>query len=196
MMGLSGVERYKGQLRRFRLRRNDGDLVHLRLRRNYGDLVRLRLRRNDGGEAENGRSFRDRTSDSGTALIEMAVCLPLFLALVFGMFEYSIVMFTYCNATYACRNSARYASMHSTASLSPASAPQVKALVSSGLFLSSAITPTINVTYINPTTGVTTTNTIGNLVEVSASWSQTVKIPFGPSKSFTVGTVAYQMITR
>jgi hypothetical protein len=129
-------------------------------------------------------------------LAELALSLPMFFLIIFATFEYSVVLFTYCNATYACRNCARYASMHSSASLKPASALQVEALVSSGLFLSTAITPTVNVTYINPSTGATTTNTIGNLVEVSTNWSQTVKLPWGSTKTFTVSTEAYQMITR
>jgi Flp pilus assembly protein TadG len=137
-----------------------------------------------------------RSADSGSALLEMAVSLPLFLLVVFGLFEYSIVLFTYCNATYACRNSARYASMHSSSSLSPASVSQIQTMTKSLLFLSSALTPTVNVSYLNLTTGATATNTVGNVVEVTVSWTQTVKVPFGLSQSVSVATQGYQIISR
>jgi Flp pilus assembly protein TadG len=146
-------------------------------------MTRFRFRRSQNGE-------------SGSAIIEMAIALPLYLLLVFGCFECSLVLFHFCNATYACRHTARYASMRSTASLSPATAAQISAIVKSELFLGSSMTPTVTVTYLNVATGATSTNTVGNLVEVSASWSQTLPIPFMSTQNITIATQGCQIITR
>jgi hypothetical protein len=82
---------------------------------------------------------------SGQAVVETALLLPVFFLLFVGTIQYAITLFTYCNATYACRNAARYASVRSTSSISPASVAQVKSLVTSGLFLNTAIAPTVAV---------------------------------------------------
>jgi len=140
---------------------------------------------------------RRRTpADSGSAIVEMAVALPLFLLVVFGVFEYALVLFTYCNATFACRHSARYAAMHSTASIAPATVSQLQTMTKSLLFLSSNLSPTVSVSYLNPNNGNASTNTVGNVVEIGVSWSQTVKIPFGSSQSVNVATQGIQVVTR
>jgi Flp pilus assembly protein TadG len=140
--------------------------------------------------------IRGRGSESGAAMIEMAIALPIYLLIVFGLFECSIVLSTYCSATYACRDGARYASLHSASSLSPASVSQISAMVQSELFLRATMAPTVNVTYTNPSTGATATNAVGNMVLVSASWGQTLTIPFLSSQNFTIATQAYQVVTR
>lgn len=149
---------------------------------------------------------------SGQAVLEMAFAVPLFLAVVFGIFQSSIVMLTYCSATYACRNAARFASLHSSTSLAPSLCSDVTTMVQNGLFLSSSIHPTVNVRYsiatFNSTaipafgaacTGGGTTdpnNVPGNLVQVQATWTQTMLIPFMPTSSFSVGTQTFRTITR
>jgi len=134
--------------------------------------------------------------ESGGAILEMAVAIPLYLLVIFGIFEYSIILFTYCNATYASRYAARYASMHSTSSLAPATVSQIQSMTTSMLFLSSVLTPTVSVSYLNPSTGASSTNTVGNIVQVNVSWTQTVKVPFGNTQSVSVATQGYQVISR
>jgi Flp pilus assembly protein TadG len=134
--------------------------------------------------------------DSGSAVVEMAVALPLFLLVVFGVFEYALVLFTYCNATFACRHSARYAAMHSTTSAFPVTVSQLQTMTKSLLFLSSSLTPTVSVAYLNPSTGNASTNTVGNVVEVNVSWSQTLKVPYGPTQTVNVATQGIQVVTR
>ncbi len=150
--------------------------------------------------------------ESGQAVLEMAFAVPLFLAVVFGIFQSSIVMLTYCSATYACRNAARYASLHSSTSLVPSACSDINTMVQNGLFLSSSIHPTVNVQYsvakfnstaIPPFAGACvagandpTDNIPGNLVWVQATWTQTMLIPFMPTSSFSVGTQTFRTITR
>jgi Flp pilus assembly protein TadG len=148
--------------------------------------------------------------ESAQAALEMAVSLPLFLGIVFGMVQSSLLLQKYCNATYACRNAARYASIHSTTSLAPSTSTQIQSMVQSSLFLNASITPTINVNYFNASSLGSSTadlclppvnssaNVVGNIVCVQASWSQNLKIPFlsANANSFTVSTQSYKVISR
>jgi Flp pilus assembly protein TadG len=131
----------------------------------------------------------------GSGLVETAVVLPIFIAIVFGISQYAIVMLTYCNATYACRLASRYASMHSSASLAPDTVAQIQGLVTSRLFVSSAITPTVSVAYYTPTLSAGT-NVVGNVVQVTVTWSQTLKLAFMSSNTFTISTQNEKVITR
>jgi Flp pilus assembly protein TadG len=141
------------------------------------------------------RLHRLATRNSGQTVVETALVLPTFFLLIFGFMQYSIVLFTYCNATFACRYAARSASVCSSTSLSPATVSHVQGLVTSRLFLNGAITPTVGVTYLTPALA-TGSNTVGNYVEVSVTWSQTVKVPFMANQSVSIGTQGYRTITR
>ncbi len=148
--------------------------------------------------------------DMAQAAVEMALSLPLFLLVIFGMFQCSVVLQRYCNASYACRSAARYASLHSTTSLAPSTSTQIQAMVQSGLFLNSSITPTISVNYFNASnlsssstnlcagTPDSSLNVVGNVVCVQASWTQSLGIPFMTSKSNSIfiSTQAYKIISR
>jgi Flp pilus assembly protein TadG len=147
-------------------------------------------------------------AETGQAALEVALAVPLFLAVVFGVIQASLLLQTYCNATYACRNAARYASLHSTTSLAPSSSPQIQSMVQSGLFLNASITPTISVNYFNSSnlaSGTTnlclppvnsSLNVVGNVVCVQATWKQQLKIPFLSNNSVSVSTQTYKIISR
>jgi Flp pilus assembly protein TadG len=141
------------------------------------------------------RIFQGSSQQHGSGLVETAVALPIFFVLLFGAAQYAIVLLTYCNATYACRLAARYASMHSSASLAPDTVAQVKGLVTSRLFVGSAITPTVSVNYLTMTLS-SGSNIVGDVVEVSVSWTQTLKVPFMSPSTFSIGTQDYRVITR
>jgi Flp pilus assembly protein TadG len=138
----------------------------------------------------------------------MALAMPLFLATVIGLIQASLLLQTYCNATYACRNAARFASMHSTTSLAPSNSTQIQAMVQSGLFLNATITPTISVNYFNASNLAAGTpnvcnppvnsnlNVVGNVVCVKVTWNQGLIIPFITTSGFSVGTQAYKIISR
>jgi Flp pilus assembly protein TadG len=141
------------------------------------------------------RLLRAAPEQNGSGLVETAVSLPLYFLIVFGVAQYGIVLLTYCNATYACRLASRYASMHSSTSLAPDTVSQIQGLVTSRLFIGSAITPTVNVNYYTMTLSPGS-NVVGNVVQVSVSWSQTVQVPFMNSSTFSIGTQNYKVITR
>ncbi len=140
------------------------------------------------------RLVRLLRSTTASVVIETAVALPIFFVVVFGIFEFSLVLLTYCNATVATSQATRYASMHSSSSLSPDTTSQLKSMVTSRLFVGS-ITPTVTVSYLTQTL-TTGTNTVGNLVMIKCSWAQTVTVPFSPSNSFSIASQDVRQITR
>jgi Flp pilus assembly protein TadG len=141
------------------------------------------------------RLLRLSRDQSAQTVVETALVLPLVFLLLFGTMQYAVALFTYCNVTYACRNAARYASVRSSSSLSPATVAQVQSVVTSEIFLRSTITPTVGVSYYTPALAAGS-NTVGDVVAVSASWNQTMVIPFMANKSISIGTQAYRIITR
>jgi Flp pilus assembly protein TadG len=134
--------------------------------------------------------------EPGQAALEMAFAMPLFLAVVFGMIQCSLVLQSYCNATYACRNAGRYAMLHSLTALAPSTASDIQTMVKSSLFKYSSIQPTVTVSYLNPTNLATSSNAVGQLVCVKASWSQKMYIPYMTTSSFTIGTQTCKIISR
>lgn len=155
--------------------------------------------------------LRAMRGESAQATIEMFVSLSLFTLTVFGMIQCSLILERYCNATYACRNAARYASIHSSTALAQSTSTDIVSMVQSNLFLGASITPTINVNYFNasnlnsnstslcvpPSSGVNNSlNVVGNIVCVQASWSQSLSIPFFTSHTYSVSTQTYKVISR
>ncbi len=147
------------------------------------------------------RQFCGEQGEQGSTVIETAVVLPTFLLLLFGFFEYSFGLTAYMNATYAARVGARYASLHSLSSGSPATQDQVKSVVLSQLFVPGAATMitagNIIVDYgdrMGSTAGAG--NYQGDLVGVGIIWYQKFDLPFLPSKSIYIATQAYRVIER
>lgn len=127
--------------------------------------------------------------EEGQTLIEMAVALPVFCMMLFGIFGFAIVLFGWCNITYASRAAARYASLHSGTSLVPATTATVSAVVTPYLVAVAAGGSSTTVTY-------TPGNTIGATVKVSVSAKYNVVMPFTSYNSFTMTSAAQRTITR
>lgn len=145
------------------------------------------------------RLLRVGRDQRGDGLIETAVVLPVFLLLFLAIAQYAIVLLTYCNATYACRLASRYASMHSASSLAPDTVSQIQGLVTARLFLNPAITPTVSVTYYTQAfspVSYNIGNNIGYVVQVSVTWSETIKLLPSNMNTFSVSTQNLKVITR
>ena len=138
-------------------------------------------------------------NESGQALIEMAVALPTFFLLLFGIFEFSFVLFGWCNVTSDTRSAVRYASIHSNTALVPATPTTVTAAVAQVLFANGSTT-TVTYPSSNPTSttvgGSSPLNTIGGTVIVSVTATYSVIMPFTNYTSFTVASSAQRTISR
>jgi Flp pilus assembly protein TadG len=127
-------------------------------------------------------------------MIEIALVLPPFCMLLFGVFAFSMVMVSYLSATYWLREATRYGSMHSLTSISPASASYVSNLITSNIFLPSGSLPTITVSYVSYVGGATG-NYVGNAVLVTVAWTQTINMPFY-FKTLSLQNQTYRLITQ
>jgi Flp pilus assembly protein TadG len=129
---------------------------------------------------------------NGQAIIETAVVLPLFFLCVIGIFELAFMMFSYCSANYAARAAARYASIHSNTSLSPASVATITAVVKDNLWIHTTSAPAVIVCWgggcSNPTN-----NVVGNLVGVGVLWWNA---PFLKQSSVLFATQAYRIVIQ
>jgi Flp pilus assembly protein TadG len=163
-----------------------------------------------GLQCVNRRLLRLAQDQPGNTIVETAVTLPVFLLVCLGVAQYAIVLLTYCNGTFACREASRYASMHSATSLAPDTPSQIKGIVTSQLFINPTITPTVSVNYytqnLSPVSAAVGNN-IGYVVQVSVTWSQTVTIFPGSSitagllnqstwNTFSISTANNKVITR
>jgi Flp pilus assembly protein TadG len=134
------------------------------------------------------RLIRARREESGATLIELAVVLPTFFLLLFGFMNVAIALFAYCDASYAANVAARYASLHSLTSSSPATIASVKAVIMASLYIPGGGTPTLIVDYSNGTG-----NYIGQPVGIG------IVYPIAPGvalKNYSVTAQTFRYITR
>jgi Flp pilus assembly protein TadG len=129
-------------------------------------------------------------SECGGTLLEMAVVLPTLFLLLFGLFSFATVLFGYSNATYASRTGARYASMHSTASLTPCNTACVTSMVTPMLYAAPSGGVTVTTTYGSG-------NVVGSRVSVFVKITYPLQIPFFlGSTNVSVGSTAVRTISR
>jgi Flp pilus assembly protein TadG len=64
---------------------------------------------------------RRRRKQSGHVMIEMGLSMIFFFFMIFGIVEYSRLMYAYNFVSYAAQEGARYASVHGSASTNPVS---------------------------------------------------------------------------
>jgi len=131
------------------------------------------------------RALRDQR---GSTLLEMAVVLPPFFLLLFGLFEFSIVLLGYCSASFACREAARYASVRSSTSISPCTTASIQALVKTQIWAPSA-TVTVTPTWASG-------NTIGDPVKISVSVAYPVGLAVISVSTVTVTASTQRTIMR
>ena len=134
------------------------------------------------------RRFRQVLDDQdGATLLELSLLLPVFFLLLFGFFSFAIVIFGYCNATYACTAAVRNASLHSTTSLAPVTSTSIQNYATSYLWAAPVSGTTITTTW-------TPSNLVGNTVKVSVSITYPVRIPFFTLTTLTVGSSSQRII--
>ncbi|HEY1255927.1 MAG TPA: TadE/TadG family type IV pilus assembly protein [Terracidiphilus sp.] len=128
--------------------------------------------------------------NEGSTLMEMAFMLPMFLMLVVGTIQASIVLYNYCDAVYSVRIAARYASLHSDTSGDPTCQTTITNIVTGNLRLvGSGGNPAVLLDYGNSTNG----NYVGDLVGVGVIWQNNPIYGGGP---FFITAQAYRIISH
>jgi Flp pilus assembly protein TadG len=122
-------------------------------------------------------------------MIEMALVLPAFFLLLFGVFTFSLVFFGYSNATFACQLGARFASVHSSTSIAPCSSSSITSLVTPYLWAASEDQVTV-------ATNWSPSNTIGSTVTVSVTIVYPTRIPYSSLTQVKIGSTAQRTVSR
>ena len=140
------------------------------------------------------RITRRLSSERGGTIVEMAIVLPVFLIMLVGIMQCSILLFNYCNAVYSVRAASRYASLHSGSSGNPATAAAVNSIVAGNLRLAgSGSTPAVMLLYGN-SGGPDGGNYVGDLVGVGIVWANYPIV--GGNQPFYIAAQSYRIISH
>jgi Flp pilus assembly protein TadG len=137
------------------------------------------------------RTFRPKltTDESGNLIIEAAVCLPILFLISLGVIQLLLFLASYIGATYGARAAVRYAAVHGAASITPCTAANLTAIVSTyaiGIPSSSIqVTPTWS-----------PSNAVGSTVSVQVSLSWATGIPVDTLGTVTAATTAQGIILQ
>ncbi len=134
-------------------------------------------------------------TEEGTYTVEVALVMPVFVTLLFGFISVSLLLFAYCQATYAAQVEVRRASLCSNTSKgNPTTADTTTSVQNdmNGRVLSTnggSVTTTVNWSG-----GNTPLNAIGNTVAVTVQVKYPVSLPFIPLSSITLSSTAQSLI--
>jgi len=134
-------------------------------------------------------SQRRRQTQKGSAMIEYALVLSLFFMTVYGFIQFCLITFGFNNATYASRTAVRYAALHGSTATYTCTSTDISNIINPLLWGAPSGGTTIITTW-------SPDNTPGSTVSVKVAIAYLPKLPFFPSKLFTVGTTAYGTILQ
>ena len=120
----------------------------------------------------------------------MALGLPILCMMLFGFINFVLVMYQLANITYGSHAAARYASVHSMNTASPATTASIVGFL--GPFLPSYPSNTVNVAVSYPATGA---NNVGGTVKVVVTLTYTIALPFYRLNNLKVSSTALAAIT-
>jgi len=129
--------------------------------------------------------------EDGQTLVEMGFVLPTFFLMLFGVFQFMFILFGFCDANYVANLTARYASLHSATSPSPASVATIQAYAKSNLIVPGGATPTVIVNYSGPGGGSAGSNNVGQAVGIGILYSAAPGMAF---RSYNVTAQAFRLI--
>jgi len=123
----------------------------------------------------------------GSALIEFALVFSVFFMIVFGFIQFSLMLFTFNNATYASRVAVRYAVVHGSTATYTCTSTDISNIVSPLLWGAPSGSTTVTTTW-------SPNNTPGSTVSINVAIQYAPKLPFFPAKIFPLGTTARGII--
>jgi Flp pilus assembly protein TadG len=138
---------------------------------------------------ESGKAVRRRAStQKGSAIIEGACVTLVFLAMIFGIMDWSRMMFANNFVSSAARDATRYAMVHGSSSSSPALASDLTTLVKNEAVGLDPTKITVSTTW-NPN------NSPGSSVTVQVQYSFQGIAPYMPS-SMTLKSSSTMLISQ
>jgi Flp pilus assembly protein TadG len=144
------------------------------------------------GEPCRGAAAKGRMLDEecGSSLIELALVLPIVFLMTFGLINFALVAFGINNIQYASRSAMRYACIHSSTSLQPATTQSVSGMIQPFLFQYPHNTTLTTVAY------GTTGNVVGSTVGVTVTITYTIRLPGYTLNGPTLTAQASGVITQ
>ena len=130
-----------------------------------------------------------RDAEEGSALLELALVMPVFLLVIFGILQCTLALFAYCNISYASSAAARYASLHSSSSTAPATVASVRTVVEPFVWCAPANNVVVTTTW-------SPSSSVGSTVQVQVQMSLPLAIPFSDTQGFAIQSVAKRLIVR
>jgi len=148
------------------------------------------------------RLFWRRSDERGQNTLEAAICMTLFLMVLFGLIELSFVLYTYHAVAESAREGTRYAIVHGSActpSGCTASASTIESYVE-GLGLLNASAMSVTTTWSAGTQSTcspsASCNNPGNLVQVSVQYQIPLVLPFVKSTNVTMSSTSQMIISQ
>ena len=127
--------------------------------------------------------------EEGSALLELALVMPVFLLVIFGILQCTLALFAYCNISYASRAAVRYASLHSSSSAAPATNASVRTVIDPFVWCAPANDVSIAITW-------SPSNSVGSTVQVQVQMNLPLAIPFSDTQGFAIHSVSKRTIVR
>ena len=133
------------------------------------------------------KNNRRRDREEGSALLELALVLPVFLLVIFGILQCTLTLFAYGNITYASLAAVRYASLHSSSGSAPATSTSVRTMMTPFIWCALANDVSVMVTW-------SPSRNVGSTVQVQVNLP--LAIPFPGVQGFSIHSVAKRLIVR
>lgn len=130
-----------------------------------------------------------RRRQRGSGLVETALCLTVFLMILFGTIDFGRSMFAYNYVSYAAREGARYAIVRGQSSGRAASTTDVSTYVKSEAIGLSPADITVSTTW-NPD------NRPGSTVQVRVQYSFQPIVPYMPSGTWALASTSKMLISQ
>jgi Flp pilus assembly protein TadG len=128
------------------------------------------------------RPHGSRVAQTGSALVEFALVVPLFFLIVFGLVQFGLVFAGYCSAAYASQLAVRYAIVRGADQIfvSPCASSDIATLVAPYMWAAQKNSYTVTTTW-------SPNNNAGSTVTVAISLTYKTGIPYSVLSTVKVG---------
>lgn len=133
--------------------------------------------------------LKGRRSERGTAMLEFAASIVLFLSILYGILGFGQALFAYHSLAEASREATRYAVVRGANSSAPVTSDQVKTYVK-------GILPGLNTNNITVTTTWTPNNSPGGVVSVRLNYTFNFNFPLVPKTAINMTSTSKMTISQ
>jgi Flp pilus assembly protein TadG len=129
-----------------------------------------------------------RSYKSGQTYVEFAFCAVVLLMIIFGLVNFSLVLYAYNFVSYAAREGTRFASVHGSANPSPAHATDISNLITTEAY-------GLNAKNLKVTASWSPNNQPGSIVAVQVKYTFYFMMPFVALQPVSLSSSSKMMIS-